>query len=78
MPPTLPPVSRPRTRADRASQSLLLGPGVALVGVALVSLLRRTTVIGWTLLALGLVLMLAYIRSTLRARRVRLSPVVPR
>jgi hypothetical protein len=42
----------------------LLGPGVGLVGVALVNLLHETTVIGWGVLAIGLGLLLAYARAT--------------
>ncbi|MCU1483172.1 MAG: hypothetical protein JWQ19_3958 [Subtercola sp.] len=69
-------MSRPRTHADRMRQSLLLGPGAGLVGVALVSLLRQTTVIGWIVLAIGLALLLAYARGTVR--RAARSGVEPR
>jgi hypothetical protein len=69
--PTLALMSRPQTRADRRRQSLLLGPGVGLVGVALVSLLRQTTVLGWIILAIGLVLLLTYLRGTVHRRVAR-------
>ena len=63
-------MSHPRTRADHVRQSLLLGPGIGLIGVGLVSLLRQTAVISWTVLASGLALVLAYVPATVRARRV--------
>jgi Flp pilus assembly protein TadB len=54
---------------DRARQALLLGPGVGLFVVGLLSLFRHLTALGWVVLAVGVLLLLAYARPALRRRR---------
>ena len=57
------------TRKDSLSQMLLLGPGVAMTTVGLISVLRHSTaVIAWIVLAFGVVLLLTYRRARLRGR----------
>jgi membrane protein implicated in regulation of membrane protease activity len=54
---------------DRARQALLLGPGVGLFVVGLLSPFLHLTALGWVVLAVGVLLLLAYARPALRRRR---------
>lgn len=56
------------SRGDRARQTLLLGPGVALVTTGLLSLFRDLTVVGWSVFIIGLALLLTFTRATQRNR----------
>jgi hypothetical protein len=65
----LAPVSDGRVpQKDTVRQALLLAPGTAMVTTGLISLFHQASALGWLVFAVGLVLLLAFVRSKLRSR----------
>jgi hypothetical protein len=62
-------VTGPRRPGDKARQLLLLSPGMAFATAATISLLRKQSVVGWTIFVLGLVFLLAFAGAILRSRQ---------
>lgn len=57
------------TREGRARRSLLLAPGTAFTTTALLSLFVHMTIVGWIILIVGLVFLLAFAQAERRGRR---------
>lgn len=58
----------PQSPGDKARQVLLLAPGVAFLTTGLLNLFPDFTAIAWSLVVIGLALLLAFARSQLRSR----------